>query len=341
MEKMQLERLIAGYLSGNLAGAEKERLLAWVEASDENRAYFEEMVAVWSVTAQYEVEEVEWEVDAAWNKVSGAIQPKASPEEKAPSDEKIIRLSNRRSWLRVAAVLLLAVMAGYWLMNLPADEQDPVVTILTGEDEERAVALPDGSQIWLNERSELSYREGFHPREVQLKGEAFFDVERIEDRPFVILSGGARTEVLGTSFNIRAYPGETNVEVTVETGTVAFSKAAKAAEEPVILEAGSSALLKKTEKVIEKKATKINNAASWHTQTLTFESQRFEELEQSLERYFDIEIQFENDQLLNCVFTGTFKQPQIEDVLRPLKFIHNLNVRQEGTTYFISGQGCD
>jgi transmembrane sensor len=341
MEKMQLERLIAGYLSGNLASAEKERLLAWVEASDENRAYFEEMVAVWSSTAQYEEEEMEWDADVAWNQVSNIIQSKASPEEIDLSDEKIVRLSNRRSWLRIAAVLLLAVMAGYWLMNLPADDKGQMVAITTGENEERTVILPDGSQIWLNERSELSYNEGFNPREVQLKGEAFFDVERMEDRPFVIRSGGARTEVLGTSFNIRAYPEETNVEVTVETGKVAFSKDVKVAEEPVILEAGKSALLKKTEKVIEKKATKINNAASWHTETLTFEKQEFGELKQSLERYFDVTIQFENEQLLNCVFTGAFKQPQIEDVLRPLKFIHNLEVRQEGTTYVISGQGCN
>ncbi len=125
----------------------------------------------------------------------------------------------------VAAAILAIVATGAWLLY-PTKQglQDPAV--MTGQQtarkEVRRVLLPDGSQVWLNTASSLRYAEDFgrKSRTVYLSGEAYFEVAQNRELPFVIHTGNVSTTVLGTTFNIRAYPGQEAVTVAVRSGKV-------------------------------------------------------------------------------------------------------------------------
>ncbi|MCB0617516.1 MAG: FecR domain-containing protein [Saprospiraceae bacterium] len=328
--------LIAKYLSGNLGPEEKEALFAWVKASDANRTFFEEMVQVWGMTEQLEPSLPAVDLDDEWAQIQQRLQ--VGPVKMPSTSGKTVRLSIRFALARVAAVLLLALAALWWYYR-------PVIggewtTIETALHEEREVTLPDGSRVWLNERTRLSYRTNFDQRHIQLSGEAFFKVERDESRPFVIYGGDTRTEVLGTSFNLRAYPEEKMVELTVKTGLVAFSEQKGFVKESVELPAGNSGLFDQGSGELTVASQEISNADAWHTGRLEFHDQSLAEVKDALERYFGTEILVENPAILECPYTGQFQQPELDQVLSVLSYLFDLQVEKMEEGVLLRGIGC-
>ena len=183
-----------------------------------------------------------------------------------------------------------------------------------------------------------------------MEGEAFFEVEHLsEDHPFEIMSGDTKTTVLGTSFNVRAYPEEQRVEVTVETGKVAFeslkAKEKKNAEGPaevkkVLLNKGDSGLFDKVERSIIRKEEKIENANSWKTGQLTFSNTELRDVKEALERYFDIKISTSDEKILNCHFTGVYQKPELEQILEVLKFSLDIEIEERQNEFTLKGEGC-
>ncbi|SEN53887.1 ferric-dicitrate binding protein FerR, regulates iron transport through sigma-19 [Mucilaginibacter gossypiicola] len=129
-----------------------------------------------------------------------------------------------RSIAAAAAVVLLVTFAALY-KNEVLEVIDPAkqVELVTAPGKHRQISLPDGTRIWLSPGSHISYPDKFRTKErlVKLEGEAFFDVVHDEDHPFVIQSGQLKTVVLGTSFNVKAYPDQIISEVTVISGKVA------------------------------------------------------------------------------------------------------------------------
>ncbi|UOE51467.1 FecR family protein [Mucilaginibacter sp. SMC90] len=132
-----------------------------------------------------------------------------------------------RSIAAAAAVVLLVTFAALY-KNEVLEVIDPAkqVELVTAPGKHKQISLPDGTRIWLSPGSKISYPDKFRTKErlVKLEGEAFFDVVHDEDHPFVIQSGQLKTVVLGTSFNIKAYPDQIISEVTVISGKVAVQE---------------------------------------------------------------------------------------------------------------------
>jgi ferric-dicitrate binding protein FerR (iron transport regulator) len=131
-------------------------------------------------------------------------------------------MPRRRSWLRVAAVLLpVAFLAGgyFLLKNIPPE---PLVTLSVPCGERREVRLPDASAVFLNAGSSIRYTAAFDgdTRRVRLSGEAYFSVAKDASRPFIVETGHLSVEVTGTEFNVKAYPDEARSTVTLSSGTV-------------------------------------------------------------------------------------------------------------------------
>lgn len=336
--------LIAKYLSGNINEVERSDLLSWAAASEANKLFFDEMIQLWSISADYE-EEFETDVDAAWIKLDQKLSVQEKPAPNLENKEaKVVPLRPGRWLLRAAAVLLL-LAAGYWWWNGPGLFQDPMIVVETISADRQEHQLPDGSIVWLNENTRLSYDRRFKTRDVQLEGEAFFDVERIEDSPFAILSGDTRTTVLGTSFNVRAYPDEEQVEVTVETGKVRLEEKVEettSTEKEVVLEAGKAGLyIKETSelKVVEEKDP---NALAWKTRRLVFENESLNEVIKVLERYFGTEIEVSNRKIYNCSWTANLdKDPKLEEVLEIAAFNMDMEIVPTEKGYLIKGEGCN
>lgn len=340
MENTKYMDLIGRYLSGDITAGEKAGLMAWVEADSGNKAFFDEMIRLWSVSREYEEQPFLTDTDAAWANFEQKFarrfpaSPGSALPEKAAEEAKVIPMRPLRLALRYAAAIALLLAAGYWFLARDGGSSSQMASFHTGPGEQRELLLPDGSAVVLNENSEIAYPASFEERRVKLSGEAFFQVARLNGQTFTIDAEGATTTVLGTSFNVRAYPAEEMVEVSVQSGKVALRKA-EDRKDGLILEAGQSGIYDKKKDEVDEVA--ISNADSWKTGRLDFRSIPLEAVAGAVERYFDVDIEVANPKLLKCHFWGEYPQPKLEEILEALSFTMDLRVEKQGSRYVLDG----
>lgn len=181
------------------------------------------------------------------NKITARMEAPGQPA------RKVITLW--RSIAAAAAVVLLVTFAALY-KNEVLEVIDPAkqVELVTAPGKHRQISLPDGTRIWLSPGSHISYPDKFRTKErlVKLEGEAFFDVVHDEDHPFVIQSGQLKTVVLGTSFNIKAYPNQIISEVTVISGKVAVQEHNLPKSKQAIMVLNQRAVYNKTDRSLVK-----------------------------------------------------------------------------------------
>jgi transmembrane sensor len=339
MDNTKYLDLIGRYLAGECEPAEAAELLEWAAAQPANRELFDELAQLWQMSSLYEEPPLQLEIEQAWGKLESKLPSSAAdnglPREE-PGDASIIPLWRWSALLRYAAALALLLTAGYWLFrSFGSQDATQLVEWSTGPGEQQSYQLPDGSTVVLNENTRIAYLAPFEERRVQLTGEAFFEVARQNGKTFAIEAGGAATTVLGTSFNLRAYPEEEKVEVSVRSGKVAVEQIGKA-EKKVLLQAGQAAVYHKKEETLQKLAAP--NADAWKTQQLAFDLARLEEVLEALRRYFKAEINVTSPQLLNCRFQGEFIQPGgVKEVLEALAFTMDLELQERDGAYWLHG----
>lgn len=345
MEDPKYLDLMSKYLSGNIDRAEREELLSWAGSSAANQAFFDEMIQLWSMTGDAEEELFPIDTAAAWDRLEEKIDtPDSQSGGGGPVSERIIPFYARRSSWLVAAGLALLLSLG-WFVYPMLTAPDTVVAS-TASEEKQEVLLPDGTKVWLNESSTLSYDPRFTDRRVELSGEAYFDVATIPGREFTIRSGTVQTRVLGTIFNVRAYPEEELVEVTVEEGLVEVSLAPESAQaglqvEPVRLEPGKSGLIDIQNSDISVVAEDISLAKAWKDQKLIFDDAPMPRVAKTLERYFDIQIEMDAANYRDCPVTFEKDNPRLEEVLTLLEALFDYQiVARDSLTYELSGGVC-
>lgn len=336
MDNAQYLDLMAKYLSGNISTEERTALLQWADAEEANRQFFDEMIELWSMSAEAE-RPFEADIEQAWSSLEGKLQVEEGPtkaEEPAPG---VVQFKKKRWDWRIAATIAVLLLGGWWLIPKAFD---PSEQVLAAELREDALILPDGSKVWLNEDSRVVYQRSFKKRTVQLEGEAFFDIARDEERPFTVEAGSARTTVLGTSFNLRAYPDEDRIELVVQSGKVRFESLQKKTEEgAAILEKGQAAFVSKDtdEIVVDNRIS--GNTTAWMSDTLVFNQESLDKVIMDLQRYFRIAIQVENEGAYNCNFNATFPQPQLENVFDEMQTVmEGIEITQQGDGYLLKGQ---
>ena len=242
-------------------------------------------------------------------------------------------------WSRAAAILLLFSVA-YILIQQWTGAGNADWVVHAAGDQQLELVLPDQSRITLNANSHLSYLKAFDPRQVKLEGEAYFDVSHNEEKPFTILTGETQTTVLGTAFNLRAYPDEQTVELTMERGKVEFTRLDQP-EEIVILTSKERAVFSKPQQEIRKLTSPDSNAFSWKERALYFSDTPLSEIVKDLERYFHVDIELSSQGLGNCPFTGDYQQPESSQIITVLEIALDLEVQHQGDRIVFSGNGCD
>ena len=322
--------LISQYLTNELSEQDQKDLMLWVEADPANKSFFEEMKKLWEITEE-ELMPLEVDSEKAWLKIDPQLNEKK---------ENGSRPFFGNRWFRIAAALAIAIGAALWLLSPQTNSSTDWIEVASQENETKTVQLPDGSLVTLNEGTTIRYNKDFDPRNLNLIGEAFFEVEENPQSPFSVIGQNAKTTVLGTSFNVRAYPLEDKVEVTVVSGKVAF-EAKEKIEEKEILTAGQAAILKKEALLVERISTKDENAISWKTQSLNFDNTTVSEIILSLERHFNIEVTVENEAILNCHFSGSFDQPKLNETLNIISFAMNGEFEKIDGNYILKGMGCE
>lgn len=326
--------LIAQYLAGEISEQDQSQLMEWVASDAKNQALLDETTQLWKVTENFD-STFDTNVEAAWNKVESRIDREVLEDD---SSAKIVRLSNFKRILQIAAVILLTAVVWMWFSQESEPQQFAYQTL---DEQTLEIKLPDSSQVVLNENSYLTYQEIDGKRSVTLNGEAWFDVMHLDNVPFEIESGEARTTVLGTAFNVRAYPEENQVEVSVERGKVKLAEKANVKNVKELPAGTEGILYKKEEKVkVERVERKTDNANSWRTLIIECDDITFDKVFETLERVYEVEIKVTDPQILNCELNSTFKNSTFEDILGAINFALGYEFEKNGKVYTVSGEGC-
>jgi len=308
-------QLLYKKLQGEINPEEQIQLDQWLKASADHRFTAQTIEKAWELG---EGEEPELAIDLDTD--FALLEDRILAEEEAEKKEAIIRPIGRKTpyWQIAAAIAALLVFAFLTRNYFTSNEQwNTLATVANSSLEQR---LADGSRIWLNENSQLEYPSDFSgsERRIRLKGEAFFEVTKDASKPFIIETNSGEVKVLGTSFSVRDYSKETTLKVAVVTGKVQLK--GKTSEETIIMTAGQSGVLDKQKNLLTK-APQSNNAAAWHTRELAFNEIPMREAIRDIEAFYNIQIKVDNEGLLNCPFTSTFKNQPLEAIMETLNTI--------------------
>lgn len=241
--------------------------------------------------------------------------------------------SSRIWWMVASLVLILGLGYGFWIAGANTFfNRDQVHTLNQTEVEQtiprgqkQTINLPDGTKVKLNSESTIRYKKNFNQgiREVHMSGEAYFEVVHDTLRPFVVHAGGIETRVLGTSFNLRAYPDENNVDVALVQGKIEVFKTNNFSE--TLLPAQMISFDNSSHSV-EIKPFDSLEIVGWKDWVLFFKDADFNEIKYKLERWFDVKIEVQGN-FEGKAFSGKFVNDSLEEVLKGIGF--SLHFRYE------------
>lgn len=203
------------------------------------------------------------------------------------------------------------------------------------------ISLPDGTQVWLNSNSRLTYDEhnfGRKNRELTLNGEAFFDVAQNGEHPFIIHAGKVDIRVLGTAFNVKAYTTDSMVATTLIRGKIAVSFR----EQTLVLQPDEKLTIPLTTiaPVIRQHLQKDSSGAiadiSWMHNKLAFDNNTFAELGMKMKDWYGVTIHFESNDVAQLRFTGIIDTEQIDEALKTLQLSRPFHYRINGKEVWIS-----
>ncbi|MBK9014040.1 MAG: FecR domain-containing protein [Saprospiraceae bacterium] len=223
MEEELYISLLQKQLSRSLTPDEQSELDDWLAQSPDNQLVARQVERAWQLSGGFS-QDVELDADADFERLERRI---AAAAEATPS-AKLVSMKPRQNWLAIAAAILLLVAAPLVLRKFMGSNAE-MGRFATGDSPAvQPLELADGSKVWLNAQSSLQFfteNEG-KDRRVELTGEAFFEVAKNPQRPFVVKTNLGEVTVLGTSFNVRSLPGSPTLEVNVSTGKCAFNQLA-------------------------------------------------------------------------------------------------------------------
>jgi len=325
-----IDELIGKYLAGEAAQNEAEFVEVWARENESNRKYLEHYKLIFEKAAATKA--INFDADAAWDKMQEKLHRANRPTVKLQE-----RSSSFGMMWRIAASVLLLMAIGYGLYfysgNAAADEITVIAEAVTLSEK-----LPDGSDVFLNKGTELTYTfdESKKHHKVSLKGEAFFEVAGDQKNEFLIEIEGVYIKDIGTKFNVKAYPEENTIEVVVTEGKVLF-----------YTDSDSGIYLSENGKGIYDKATKKfsvdqpeANVLSYKTRVFTFSDYDLNAVVDQLNDVYDKRIVL-GDNVKNCRLTVSFNNENIDEIAAVIAETLGLTVTSSGNEIRLEGSGCE
>lgn len=228
-----------------------------------------------------------------------------------------------RSLIKYAAILffplLSAFFAYYFLYNPVKQESAQMLEKQNHKGIRTEFVLPDGSKVWLNAESKISYPEFFDDRNriVHLEGEAYFEVQANPKNPFIVKTNELDIEVLGTRFNVRSYAGEKYIETTLLSGKLSVNRMNPETGKltNAILHPNQQATFEVEEQKFRFSKVEADRFIAWTQGKLVIESESLLEMARSLERWYDVEIDVSPEIAKKHTFTLTIGTEKLEEVL--------------------------
>jgi transmembrane sensor len=355
---MQIEELIGKFYLESLTDDEMVFLLNYLKEKEPQHEILSYYQAVWDKTSGFEVNVDSKSIyDKIVSEVSfSKVGFKAVTESPDSADFK----GYIRIFMRYAAVFVVS-FGLFWLTQsiflkktttspLAVKKQTTRVEVPYGS--KSRVVLPDGSVVNLNSGSSLTYSISEFDsvnRSVFLIGEGFFNVAKNAERPFYVSTQGMKLKVLGTTFNVKAYPDENTEEATLVSGKVEIYSSSDKIEsgKPIVLKPNQIAIFDKSlnnlhsfsktdltsteivpaklRAVNSQPALKTNQTISWKENMLIFDNENFNDLIVKIERWYDVKIVVNDPELKSVRFTGRFDKETIEQVFNALVTIVPFN----------------
>ncbi len=316
MDKEQAQQLITKYKKGLCNEEEIELLNQWIDEQGIDQP-------------DYEFKSKEQEdllKEAMRSQIKGHIFS-----EKKKKDQFHIK-----TLLKIAAMLVLVSAVGIWVWsNHHLRQSEQLTTVYNPAGQLKTLVLPDGSKVFLNAASKISFPSRFSSenREVTLIGEAYFEVVHNPEKPFLIYTGKVRTQVLGTSFNIKAYANEPKIQVAVVSGKVgvvaghlsAFLTPNQTADYHI-----------KDDRLLKSTIADASVLKAWTDGQLVFRDQSFNEIIRTVIRKYKTNIIIQNNQTAGAILNAHFdKNESLENVISVLCTYVGAKYKHEGTTYLI------
>ncbi|MCK6693414.1 MAG: FecR domain-containing protein [Thermoanaerobaculia bacterium] len=304
--------------TGEINARELQILEAWIEESPRHAELASQYAQIWN-QAPARDRQFSLDMEAEFRELKRRIARR----EEMPA--KTASIGQR--WIRVAAsvVFLLAAVLVYREFK-PATAN--MIVVEAGHLDKRKIDLPDGSRVWLRGGGALKYPKVFtgELREVELDGEAYFEVAHRPDQPFrVELPDNGSVEVLGTEFNVKYRAGEPEPAVLVRSGAVRFSP--QGMKNGPVLKGGEKAVFKPGSAQLIRSNVHSFNELAWQSGRLEFVRAPMREVVADLEQYYGVKITVRNTALLDCLHTSPLMADQpVEKALETLSTIYQLKV---------------
>ncbi|MBI9054660.1 MAG: FecR family protein [Bacteroidales bacterium] len=329
------DKLLLRFLLGEASQDEMTQVQEWLQLSEKNRKVLDDYEAIWSESGKLTPNPVAVDIPSAWINMSERIDKFESKKtiKTIPLKSKFIKISYS------AAAILIIFIAIYQLILKPT----PTLQIASNIEVIKNT-LPDGSLIALNSNSTISYPKKFNKNErrIKLEGEAFFDVERNEEKPFIIEAGNAFVQVLGTKFNVKAYENS-EIEVIVTEGLVKLYiiDSETLDSSSIFLKAGQKGIISIQENRPIYVSENIPDELAWMDYTLIFKDTDLKRALSLLEDHYNVKIKVSDKRILNCRLTTTFTNNSIDDIIEVIVATFEFEYTKENNTYTIKGDGCE
>lgn len=333
--------LLTKFITNEATDQEKTEIEIWLNESDKN---WEEMEncrkMLQNVDGFYKAKN--FDSKTAWKNVKVKINP---------TQLKIVQRKKRRKetiaqFYKYAAIIVVAALLGSLAYYIEFKNQ-----IFSGYEQVVAAekellnefVLSDGTVVTLNSDSRLEFPKQFASdvREVTIIGEAFFDVKPNPEKPFVINAGNTQVKVLGTSFNVSAYPENETVDVIVTTGKVEVilkNEDLLVEKNNVFLTPGEKGTLFTERNILEKSVNADPNYLAWKTNDIVFNETPLSEVVRCLENVYHIEIELAEPELANEVLTAHFDKKPIDFVLNVVRLTFNLELTEENENFVLKSR---
>ena len=365
-DQVNIESLISKYFNNTITDDEHRELISWIAQSKENELMFNQIREILLVSSIKDPN-LQFDTQAALERVrTKARMNQTKPRLREAKPRKVITISYR--WAAVAAIFLIlsSTMFYHLMQNAPVTStayQEVIVPFGSRSE----VVLPDGSHVNLNAGSTLRYNMdfGIKRRDLWLDGEGFFDVRK-SSTPFIVNSGTVQIKALGTSFNVRAYSSEKTIETTLVKGKIVVTDTdnQEMATTGLTLLPNQKIIIPRQKTIIPSQKTdntpkaianqaKTNNRdsignvilkgkvdpvpdISWKDNKWIIYREDLGNLAIKLERRFDVEIVFKDEQLKLYRYNGSLPDLSLEQVLNVMSMVSPVQYSINGKTVFFS-----
>lgn len=294
----EIDSIIQKYLQGETTEVDEQLLHRWIHESTENEKRFYAEKDIWD-SYSYHSNQNAYETELELELLKRHLSLKSRP------------INYLIPFMRIAAILLLTFGLGWATRFIPLNKDQQIAKVTMQEvfvpkGQVNQVFLADGTRIWINSETRIVLPSQFSSNErvVKLSGEAFFEVAKDENRPFRVEVNGQQIEVLGTSFNVRAYVNSNVIETTLETGQISLQTGSQI----TLLKPGEQSVFDKTTNKLIIAHVDPLIVSSWKSGRFEFQNMNLLEVFKLVERWYDVEITADESSFKGMHYSGVIKR---------------------------------